>query len=93
MLKGTIVWPDADYSTLQFTSKRMDGYWHEPIFRTKWFPEAFIGTMADLFSAIETDGEPTISGVDNLKTLQLVFGCSRAAAEKRAVRPSEIAGS
>jgi predicted dehydrogenase len=86
VLKGTIGWPDADYSTLRFTSKRMD-------FRTKWFPEAFIGTMADLFSAIETGGEPTISGEDNLKTLQLVFGCCRAAAEKRAVVPSQIAAS
>jgi predicted dehydrogenase len=90
VLKGTIGWPDADYSTLQFTSRRMDGYWHEPIFETKWFPEAFIGTMADLFSAIETGGQPSISGEDNLKTLQLVFGCYKAAQEKRAVRPSEI---
>ena len=91
VLKGTIGWPDADYSTLQFTSRRMDGYWHEPIFQTKWFPEAFIGTMADLFSAIETGAEPTISGMDNLKTLQIVFGCYKSVQEKRAVRPSEIA--
>jgi predicted dehydrogenase len=91
VLKGTIGWPDATYSTLQFTSKRMDGYWHEPIFETKWFPDAFIGTMGDLFRAIETGGEPTISGTDNLKTLQLVFGCYKAAEERRAVRPSEIA--
>jgi hypothetical protein len=69
----------------------MDGYWHEPIFQTKWFPDAFIGTMADLFSAIQTGTEPTISGMDNLKTLQIVFGCYRSAQEKRAVRPEEIA--
>jgi predicted dehydrogenase len=92
VLKGTIGWPDADYSTLQFTSKQLGDYWYEPVFETKWFPEAFIGTMADLFSAIETGGEPTISGADNLKTLQLVFGCYKAAEEKRAVRPSEITG-
>ena len=53
--------------------------------------KSFIGTMGDLFQAIETGGEPTISGEDNLKTLQLVFGCYKAAAERRAVRPSEIA--
>lgn len=90
VLKGTIGWPDATYSTLQFTSKAMGDFWHEPIFETKWFPDAFIGTMGDLFQAIETNGEPTISGEDNLKTLQLVFGCYKAAAERRAVRPSEI---
>jgi predicted dehydrogenase len=92
VLKGTIGWPDADYSTLQFTSKRLGDCWYEPVFETKWFPEAFIGTMADLFSAIETGGEPTISGADNLKTLQLVFGCYKAAEEKRAIKPSEITG-
>ena len=91
MLKGTIGWPDSTYSTLQFTSRRMDWYWHEPIFQTKWFPDAFIGTMSDLFQAIKTGSEPSISGEDNLKTLQLVFGCYKAAEERRAVRPAEIA--
>ena len=38
----------------------------------------------------ETGGEPSISGEDNLKTLQLVFGCYKAAEERRAVRPAEI---
>ncbi len=90
VLKGTIGWPDSTYSTLRFTSRRMDGFWHEPIFHTKWFPDAFIGTMSDLFQAIETGGEPSISGEDNLKTLKLVFGCYKAAQEGRAVRPSEI---
>jgi predicted dehydrogenase len=90
VLKGTIGWPDATYSTLQFTSKKMDGWWHEPIFETKWFPDAFIGTMGDLFQAIETSGEPGISGADNLKTLQLVFACYKSAKERRAIRPAEI---
>jgi predicted dehydrogenase len=90
VLKGTIGWPDATYSTLQFTSRKM-GAWREPVFETRWFPDAFIGTMGDLFRAIETGGEPAISGEDNLKTLQLVFGCYRSAAEHRAVRPAEIA--
>ena len=90
VMKGTIGWPDADYSTLQFISRR-SGSWREPVFETKWFPDAFIGTMGDLFRAIETGAEPTISGEDNLKTLQLVFGCYRSAAEHRSVRPEEIA--
>jgi predicted dehydrogenase len=91
VLKGTIGWPDATYSTLQYISKKTGDAWHEPVFETKWFPDAFIGTMGDLFQAMETGTEPTISGEDNLKTLQLVFGCYKAAAERRAVRPSEIA--
>ena len=90
VLKGTIGWPDATYSTLQFTSRQM-GAWHEPVLQTKWFPDAFVGTMGDLFRAIETGGEPTISGEDNLRTLQLVFGCYKSAAEHRAVSPLEIA--
>ena len=90
VLKGTIGWPDATYSTLQFTSKKMDGYWYEPIFETKWFPDAFIGTMGDLFQAIEINGEASISGTDNLKTLQLVFACYTSAKERRSVKPSDI---
>jgi len=90
VLKGTIGWPDATYSTLQFTSREMRA-WREPVFETKWFPDAFIGTMGDLFRAIETGEEPTISGEDNLKTLQLVFGCYKSASEHRAVSPIEIA--
>jgi predicted dehydrogenase len=62
VLKGTIGWPDATYSTLQFTSRGMDG-------------------------------EPSISGEDNLRSLQLVFACYRSAEERRAVRLSEIAES
>ena len=56
----------------------------------KWFPEAFIGTMGDLFQAIKTDGEPSIGGADNLKTLELVFACYKSAKERRAIRPAEI---
>jgi predicted dehydrogenase len=91
VLKGTIGWPDATYSTLRFATREKDGFWHEPVFETKWFPEAFIGTMGELFRAIETGDTPSIDGADNLKTLQLVFACYRAARERRAVMPSEIA--
>jgi predicted dehydrogenase len=90
VLKGTIGWPDATYSTLRFATREKDGFWHEPVFETKWFPEAFIGTMGELFRAIETGDTPSIDGADNLKTLQLVFACYRAARERRSVRPSEI---
>jgi predicted dehydrogenase len=91
VLKGTIGWPDATWSTLRYCAREKDSSWHEPVFETKWFPEAFMGTMGELFRAIETGGTPSTSGEDNLKTLQLVFACYRAARERRAVAPSEIA--
>jgi predicted dehydrogenase len=47
--------------------------------------------MASLMEAIQTGGEPLTSGADNLKTLQVVHGAYRSAAEHRAVEPAEIA--
>ncbi len=38
-----------------------------------WFPDAFGATMAELMRAIQEDGEPAVSGRDNLKTLQLAL--------------------
>ena len=67
VLKGTIGWPDSTWSTLRFTTREKDGAWHEPVFETKWFPEAFIGTMGELFRAIETGDAPSIDGEDNLR--------------------------
>lgn len=88
--KGTIGWPDNTYSTLRFVRRERPSEWYSPVFETKWFPHAFIGTMGELMLAIEEDREPSIGGADNLKTLQLVFAGYRSAAEKRAVAPSEI---
>jgi hypothetical protein len=42
------------------------------VWTESWFPDAFIGTMAQLLIAIETGKEPAISGRDNLKTMALV---------------------
>jgi predicted dehydrogenase len=92
VIKGTMGWPLSTWSTLRYTSKEMEEDWREPTFTTQWFPDAFIGTMADLFIAIEKDGTPSISGEDNLKTLQAVFACYRSARERRSVRPEEITG-
>lgn len=65
--------------------------WHEAALSTMWIPDAFIGPMASLMDAIQTDGEPITSGADNLKTLQVVNAAYRSAAEHRAVAPAEIA--
>lgn len=90
VIKGSFGWPDATYSTLQYTARENHLTWIEPKFDTKWFPHAFIGTMGDLFHALETNGQPTISGEDNLKTMALVFACYRSNALGRVVYPSEV---
>ena len=55
-----------------------------------WVPGAFIGPMASLMDAIQTDGVPMTDASDNLETLRLVLAGYQSNAEKRAVRPSEI---
>jgi predicted dehydrogenase len=65
--------------------------WQRPVL-TAQFPDAgFRGSMAELMQSITEDRPPLNSGEDNLKTLQLVFGALRSAAERRAVDPSELA--
>jgi predicted dehydrogenase len=67
-----------------------DQRFEEPKWTESWFPDAFIGTMAQLLIALETGTEPAISGRDNLKTMALVEAAYRSAAEHRAVTLREI---
>jgi predicted dehydrogenase len=55
-----------------------------------WIPDAFVGPMAGLMQAIETDAEPPTSTEDNLNTLRLIEAVYLSAAENRSVRPTEI---
>ena len=55
-----------------------------------WFPDAFVGTMAQLLVALEEGEPPEISGEDNLRTMALVDACYRSAREHRAVTIREI---
>ncbi len=71
---GDIGWckdPFTSPSTIRFAN-RGDKTFHEPKWSESWFPDAFIGTMAQLLIALESGTEPAISGRDNLKTMQLV---------------------
>ena len=93
MARGTIGWPDYPHptpSTLDFTTTRQPGYWLQPRWREVWFPDAFVGTMAQLLCALEDNTEPEISGRDNLKTMALVEACYVSAREHRAVEIGEI---
>lgn len=93
MAKGTIGWPsypEPTPSTLDFTTIHDSGNWHKPRWNEVWFPDAFIGTMAQLICAVEENKTPEISGEDNLKTMALVEACFQSYREHRAVSIEEI---
>ena len=94
MARGTIGWPkypERTPSTLDFTTTESD-QWHSPRWNEVWFPDAFVGPMAQLLCAMEQNGVPEISGEDNLKTMALVEACYRSAREHRAIDLAEITG-
>jgi predicted dehydrogenase len=93
MAKGNIGWPsypEPKPSTLDFTTLQQPGHWFKPRWKEVWFPDAFVGPMAQLMCAIEEDREPEISGQDNLKTMALVDACYLSYREHRAVNIDEI---
>lgn len=93
LARGTIGWPSYPArtpSTLDFTTRRQPGYWLQPRWKEVWFPDAFIGTMAQLLCALEDGTEPEISGQDNLETIALCQAVLAAATESRVTRVSEF---
>jgi predicted dehydrogenase len=92
LARGTIGWPSYPArtpSTLDFTSKRQPG-WLQPRWQEVWFPDAFIGTMAQLLCALEDGTEPEISGRENLQTIALCQAVYTAALEHRITTVAEI---
>jgi hypothetical protein len=84
---GDIGWcrdPCTTPSTIKFAAKGDAGF-HEPKWTESWFPDAFIGTMAQLLIALETGTEPAISAADNLKTMSLVDAACSSAQQLAAV--------
>jgi predicted dehydrogenase len=84
---GNIGWCKDPYttpSTIQYAHKG-DANFHRPSWTESWFPDAFIGTMADLLLALETGRAPQISGRDNLHTMALVDAAYQSAKEHRAI--------
>ena len=95
MARGTIGWPSYPKrtpSTLDYTTTKgaAKGKWISPRWREVWFPDAFVGPMADLLRALEGNRQPETSGDDNLKTMALVDAAYRSAKEHRAVALREI---
>lgn len=95
LARGTIGWPSYPAptpSTLDFTTKQQRGYWLQPRWPEVWFPDAFIGTMAQLLCALEDGTEPVISGRDNLETVALCAAVFAAAQEHRVTTVREFLG-
>lgn len=93
LARGTIGWPEYPKptpSTLDYSTIHDAGRWHEPRWPEVWFPDAFVGPMAQLLCALEDGTPPEISGDDNLQTMALVDACYRSAREHRAVALAEI---
>ena len=55
-----------------------------------WIPDAFIGPMASLMEAIQTDAAPITDAADNLNTLRILEAAYVSAAENRSVLPADI---
>lgn len=56
----------------------------------QWFPDGFRGTLGEFLRAIEEGREPTISGRNNLKSLELCFAALESADSGRAIVPGEV---
>jgi len=93
LARGTIGWPSYPArtpSTLDFTTKQQAGYWFQPRWPEVWFPDAFVGTMAQLLCALEDGTEPEISGRDNVETIALCAAVFAAAKEHRVTTVREF---
>lgn len=93
LARGTIGWPSYPAktpSTIDFTTKEQPGYWLSPRWKEVWFPDAFVGTMAQLLCAVEDGTEPEISGRDNVDTIALCEAVYAAAHEHRVTTVREF---
>jgi predicted dehydrogenase len=91
---GDIGWckdPLTTPSDVRYASKG-HAHFECPTWKESWFPDAFIGTMAQLLIALEDGTEPAISGRDNLKTMALVEAAYLSAEQFKSVGMDRIEG-
>ncbi len=94
LMQGTIGWPKypaREPSMLEYSTRESNG-WQRPKWDDVWFPDAFVGTMAQLLVAVEQGTEPEIDGRDNLETIALCEAVFSAASEHRVVRMADVLG-
>jgi predicted dehydrogenase len=93
LARGTIGWPSYPErvpSTLDYSTRRQPDTWVSPRWPEVWFPDAFVGTMAQLLCALEDGSEAEISGRDNLDTIALCEAVCAAASEHRVTTVREF---
>jgi len=95
IMKGTIGlmynYPHGRPDTFEIHSNVIEPEtWFNIKLEGMWIPDAFIGPMASLMEAIQTDGVPVTDASDNLNTLRIVAAAYLSAAENRSVRPADI---
>jgi predicted dehydrogenase len=82
--------PEFCGSTLKLACKSYPNQWIEPKWTTQWFPDAFVGTMANLLCAVEKGTDPEISARDNVKTLACVEACYQSIAQEKTIYLDQI---
>jgi predicted dehydrogenase len=95
LARGSIGWPrypERAPSTLDYATRARPGAWESPRWNEVWFPDAFVGTMAQLLCALEDGAEPEIGGRDNLETIALCEAVFAAARDHRATTVREFLG-
>ncbi len=93
LAQGTIGWPAYPAkvpSTLEFSTRKQPGMWFRPRWDEVWFPDAFVGTMAQLLCAVEDGTEPEIGGRDNVETIALCSAVFAAATGHRITTVKEF---
>jgi predicted dehydrogenase len=85
-------YPAGRPDTIEITSAMLGkGVKITPTLDEMWIPDAFVGTMASLMEAIQTNSQPKDNSTeDNLNTLRVIQAAYKSAADNRSVRPSEI---
>lgn len=87
--EGTIKSEGPDLEEQSVTLYTEDGY-ATPDLEGAWFPDGFHGAMAELLSAIEEDREPSNSGRNNLRSLELCFAAVASAEDHEPKVPGEV---
>lgn len=83
---GSIGWPkypERVPSTLAFRTADRPDEWVQSGWNEVWFPDAFVGTMAQLLVAVEQGIAPETDGRDNLETVALCEAVFAAASQHR----------
>ena len=90
--QGTIGWPGYPArvpSTIEYAGRGAET-WTRPTWDAVWFPDAFVGPMAQLLCALEDGTEPEIGGRDNVETIALCAAVFAAATEHRVTTVREF---